>query len=140
MFLAGDALNRREQKIRDFVDKEPAIAVLLAAANFEWTLCRALLFLSKTPNQELRHKIAGVRGFDSYKKLWHKELVGLYNGKRLPEVIKNRPGFLEGFEMRNKLIHGQDRVTRNMAIPKIEAMLQAVRDIDEYCNQMGYDL
>src|SRR6266487_5330353 len=103
MFLAGDALNRREQKIRDFVDKEPAIAVLLAAANFEWTLCRALLFLSKTPNQELRHKIAGVRGFDSYKKLWHKELVGLYNG--------------EGFEMRNKLIHGQDRVTRNMAIP-----------------------
>jgi hypothetical protein len=140
MFLAGDTLKRREQKIRIFLNKEPAIAVLLAAANFEWTLCRALLFLSKTPNRELRDRIGEVNRFDGYKELWHKELENLDDSKRLSEVVRNWAGLRDAFKMRNKLIHGQDRATRNMATPKVEAMLQAVRDIDEYCSAMGYDL
>jgi hypothetical protein len=140
MFLAGDELVRREQKIQNFLRTEPAIAVLFAAANFEWTLCRALLFLSKTPNRELRDRIGEVHRFDGYKELWYKELFNREGGKRLAEVVRNWAGLKEAYKMRNKLVHGQDRATRNMAAPKVEAMLQAVRDIDEYCSAMGYDL
>jgi hypothetical protein len=140
MFLAGDKLERQEQKIRSFLFKEPAIAVLLGAANFEWTLCRAMLFLSKTPNRELRYKIGDIHRFDDYKDLWHTELYNIDNGKRLAEVVQNWAGLKEAFKMRNKLIHGQDRATRNMAAPKVESMPQAVRDINTYCNTMGYDL
>jgi hypothetical protein len=140
MFLASHNAERREAKIRAFLYREPSIAVLLAAANFEWTVCRAILFLSENVNRELRKSISSVHRFDGYKDLWHQEVCSLTGGKRLTEVVQDWAGLKNGFSLRNKLIHGQDRATRNMATPRVDAMLRAVRDIDGYCRSMGYDL
>lgn len=136
MFLAGDDIRRRNGRIKQFLRQEPGIAVLLAAANFEWTICRALLFMSETPNSQLRERIMRVRGLDGYKRIWWEEV----DHRRLPDIISDWLGLTEAFRLRNRLIHGQDRATYNMAASKVEAMLQAATDIHEFCGSMGRDL
>lgn len=58
MFFVGDGYKLREKRIREFLRSDPALAVLLAAAHFEWTVCRAVLFMSNTPNVVLREKMS----------------------------------------------------------------------------------
>lgn len=140
MFLVGHKPSYREKRIREFLQSEPEIAVLLAAVHFEWTLCRAILFLSKTPNVVLRDKMASYYGLDKYKDLWRDEVVASVGGERLTQVVQNWSSLREGFSMRNQLVHGRDNCTRNMATPKVEAMLQAASDIERYCASKGADL
>ena len=54
MFLVSDIPAQRRGKIQSFLENdEPAIAVLLAAADCERTIRRAILSLGKTPTREL---------------------------------------------------------------------------------------
>ena len=74
MFLANDSKEHRESKIRRFLTTEPGISLLLAAVNFEWTVCRAVLFLSKRPNSELRLLMASYYSLDAYKEFGDRRL------------------------------------------------------------------
>ena len=58
----------------------------------------------------------------------------------LPEVIKDWQGVIGAFGARNRLVHGRGRYTRNMATPKVEALLAAVSDVHAYCSTHGVDL
>jgi hypothetical protein len=140
MFFVNDGPIWREQRIRMFLQREPAIAVLLAAAHFEWTLCRAVLFLSKTPNVVLREKIAGYYRLDRNKELWCEEVTSSIGGEPLPQIVKNWSVFKEAFAMRNLIIHGRSNCTRNMATPKVEVILQAADDIRNFCATKGKDI
>jgi hypothetical protein len=43
------------------------------------------------------------------------------------------------FEARNDIAHGKERYTRKMAQPHIEALLQAVAKVREFCLERGFD-
>lgn len=45
MFLASDRVAHREHKVRRLLGSDPSLGVIFAAVNFEWTVCRAVLFL-----------------------------------------------------------------------------------------------
>ena len=62
------------------------------------------------------------------------------NARRLPEIVRNWKATVEAFDARNHLVHGRDRYTRNMAAPKVEALLAAVADVHAYSLQNGVDL
>jgi hypothetical protein len=81
MFLASERKEQCEHKVRSHLRSEPGISLLLAAVNFEWTVCRAVLFLSKTPNSKLRPLMSGYYSLDRYKDLWKLEISG---GPTLP--------------------------------------------------------
>lgn len=49
MFLAGEQPDFREKKLRDYFYKDPSIGLLIAAVHFEWSVCRAIMFLSPNP-------------------------------------------------------------------------------------------
>lgn len=140
MFLASDRVIHREQKIRRFLSSEPGLALILAAVNFEWTMSRAILFLSKTANAELRRKMLEYHSPDKYKDLWKEEVVDSAGVPRLPSVIRNWSNVLTAFKARNRLVHGKDRYTRNMATPHIEALLAGVQFVDRYCEGLGAPL
>jgi hypothetical protein len=133
MFLQSDTNQRREAKVREYLGNAPSISLVLAAINFEWTVCRAVLFLSTTPNAELRTAMAKFYSLDAYKDLWKQEVLPAGQRKRLAEVVRNWSAVRKAFTARNVLVHGRDRYTRNMAIPHVEALLAAVRDVDDYC-------
>ena len=139
MFLAGDRVDQREIKIRSFLNSEPSVALLLAAVNFEWTISRAVLFLSTTKNTALRNKLRDYCSPDKYKKLWKEEVVP--NGHLpLVKLVRNWSSVLKGFNARNVIVHGKDRYTKNMAMPHIEALLEGARYVDTYCRDCGKPL
>lgn len=140
MFLASANVRRREQKVRGYLHSEPGISLLLAAVNFEWTVSRVVLFLSHTPNSVLRKEMAKYYSPEGYKDLWGAQVMVTGNHQRLPEVVRNWHEVRKAFEARNVLVHGKDRYTRNMAMPHVEALLGAVRYLDDYCKAMGIDL
>jgi hypothetical protein len=139
MFLASDRIDQRENKIRSFLSSEPSIALLLAAVNFEWTVSRAVLFLSTTKNTTLRQKLRDYYSLDKYKELWKNEVVA-HGHLPLAKLVRNWSSVLKGFDARNVIVHGKDRYTRNMATPHVEALLKGARFVDKYCQDRGKPL
>jgi hypothetical protein len=140
MFLASDHVEHRERKVRRFLSSEPGIALLLAAVNFEWTVCRAVLFLSQTSNADLRAKMRDYYSLEKYKELWQDEVVSSGSPLGLAKLVRNWSTVQGAFRARNVLVHGKDRFTRNMATPHVDALLKGVRFIDEYCEIRGKPL
>jgi hypothetical protein len=138
--MASDRKERREYKVRRHLGADPAVSLLLAAVNFEWTVCRAVLFLSKTPNSKLRALMRDYYSLERYKQLWKKEIVATRVCNPLPVVVRNWSSVRKAFEARNLLVHGRDNFTRNMATPHVEALLQSVSYIDDYCMALGCPL
>lgn len=138
MFLAGDNKFLRERRIRTFFLQEPGVALLVAAVNFEWTVGRALMFISDTPNKALRDKLSECHGLEKYKDLWRQELSSSGQSVlRLNNIVRNWHDVTKAFGVRHKLVHGRDRVTAKMAGPHIEALITGAGDIEDYCTSRG---
>jgi hypothetical protein len=73
MFLVKDTIKKRHEKIRSFLEKEPAIAVLLSAADFGWTVRRVILACGSSPIRDLRERKLG--GPAAYAGCWKKEVT-----------------------------------------------------------------
>jgi len=140
MFLVSHPLGYRALVIRELLRKQPSIALVVAAAYFEWTLSRALVALSERPNRELREALENIYGLAHYRDFWWSELQHLSEHQRLTEVIRNWHAVTQAFQQRNRLVHGRDRHTRNMATPHVECLLAAVNDLREYAQSHGFDL
>ena len=139
MFLAGEPAQYREAKIRRWLHTEPSVALLVAAVHFEWTICRAVLFLSSRPNREIRQEMAQVYGLQKYKDFWRMDIVNLRGGHSLPSIVGDWKAVTDAFKARDRLVHGRDRYTRNMAMPHVEALVKAAAEVREYCTRMGVD-
>jgi hypothetical protein len=141
MFFVLNYQRDKKAKIIGFLPKEPMIAVLLAAANFEWTVSRCILFFSYTPNVIVRERLASCHGLKKYKELWKKELSA--NDSSIPslkQVIKEWEDFQKAFNLRHILIHCRGTCTRNMAKKPIEQMLAATDDLYEFAHSKGVDI
>ncbi len=141
MYLAGETPEFREKRIRDFLAREPAIAVILAAVHFEWTVSRAILFLSRKPNKELRHTLqASCSGLQGYNRCWKETVTLATPGPALNQIVTNWFLVTEAFDLRNGLVHGRNTCTRNTATPHTEALLEGARFVAAFCRNRGADL
>lgn len=141
MFFVSDRHELKDKRIRDSLVREPMIAVLLAAANAEWTIGRCILVFGVRPNVEIRNCLNQTHGLKRYKALWKEELQN--NDPTIPglaSIIRNWDAFSSAFDLRHKLIHGRGTCTRNMASDPVARMLQAVTDLYEFAASRGKDL
>jgi hypothetical protein len=141
MFFVANNQNDKKKKIINYLHREPMISVLLAAANFEWTIGRCILLFGKTANVELRNRLVSCSGLDRYKKIWKEELIN--NDPSIPplaQIIKNWKEFREAFELRHRLIHGRGTCTRNMALEPVQVMLDAVDNLYGFALSRGKNL
>jgi hypothetical protein len=140
MFLVSHSLDVREREIRSWIPKYPSVALIIAAVYFEWTLCRAIVGLSRRPNKEIRQAIEKIHGLAAYKDIWRNEMAYLPNAKALPQAVKDWHGITIAFEARNVLVHGRDRYTQNMARPKIDSIMAGISDVCAYCLSHGLNV
>lgn len=140
MFLVSDSLEQRASVIREFLRKYPSISVVIAATYFEWTVCRAIIALSTRPNRQVREALKTVHAPQKYSDFWWHEFRCQPAARRLTEVVADWHGVLKAFEERNRLVHGRNRHTRNMAAPHVERLLSAVSELHEYCQLNGMNL
>ncbi len=134
MFLASEMPESRHQKIRCFLPKEPVIAILLAAVDFEWTVRRAVIALGKNTNRHIRDTVLNrCHGADDYKRAWSTEVKARLS-VGLPEVVPDWR-FLkeEAYLMRHRVVHGvYARPSPKKAAERVEAFLVASKAIHEF--------
>lgn len=141
MFLVADTIDAREARIAKFLsDGDGAIAVLAAAAHFEWVIGRAILVMGNTPTKELRVFISMKHGLEAYKDLWRDEVMAGRNVPRLAELIPKWQEFIHAFSLRHRLIHGRISVTLYYASIRVPQMLAAARSLNVIAGQCGFDL
>jgi hypothetical protein len=137
VFLAGDSATMRKLRVMEICHLNASAGLVCAAIDLEWTISRALMFLSTTPNAELRKTLAGCYSLDSYKELWARELAGRPGFHALPEVVRNWAHVKVAFRERGAVVHGKARQTRNMVKPHMEALFGAVEHLEAYCRECG---
>ena len=138
MFLVRDNFESRKKRILSFItDNDAPIAVFLAAANFEWTVGRAIMALGNSPNSILRPKLQGCSGLARYKDLWKDEVTPKRHVAPLPEEIRNWASFKDAFDLRHLLIHGRESCSKGYAEPRVKRMLDAASDVFAVCNREG---
>lgn len=140
MFLVSHSPEMRVNLIQRWLHDYPSMSLVISAVYFEWTVCRAIIALSRRPNIQVWQDLSKVFGLDRYEKFWRSELSHLAEFCNLPEVVGNWKGVKDAFEARNKLVHGRDRHTRKMATPLVEALLTAVEHIRVHCLRLGADI
>lgn len=141
-FLVSDSQKERHAKILRFLaDGEPVIAVLLAAADFEWTVRRAILALGSSPNTVIRSEVLKhCSGLDKYKTAWREEVKKRF-GKNLPAIITNWSDFRKAFELRHKLVHGVSGTTGfQYAEQRVRTILRASQEIADFSLARNIDL
>ena|SRR3990172_2848427 len=137
MFRVNDVPEIRGNRIRRWLSTEPAVSMIMAAVNFEWTVSRAIIILSPKPNMYLRSKLLEVHGLKKYNELWKAEVSRPSNMKNLTGVVTSWNSVKKAFEMRHKIVHGRDGCTANMATSHVEALLKATAEIRDYCSSCG---
>lgn len=138
MFTYRETIQKRREKIESFQTKEySAVAVIMAAANFEWTLRRAILALGKKATSDLREEIKGTSSLDAYKKLWRNSVTSGID-KILPDIIQNWSQMIEAYELRHELVHGNKGTTGlGYAKKQTEALLSASETLNDYVISKG---
>lgn len=146
MFLVSDTRISRTEKIRTFITHdEVMIAILLAAADMEWTLRRAIITMGHSPNAYIRAQVLRYcHGLSDYKKAWLSEVTPRFN-VRLPEIVPDWQWLTHkekgAFTLRNKLIHGIHGSTGfGYAAIRVEQMLNASNSIHEFAQDNKIDL
>lgn len=136
MFFVSDNRKERSQMIRSMIKKQPTIALLLAAIDFEWSLRRTIFALGVTPTKELRKVRMG--GPTRYKEVW-KDEVFARTGVRLPQVITNWDMLTtKAFPMRHKIVHGIAPYTSpEHAAELCEVFLQSATDLATFATNNG---
>jgi hypothetical protein len=79
-----------------------------------------------------------VYGLPKLSGFWNHKLRHVPAYLALKSIVKFKD--VEGaFESRNKLAHGKDRYTSNMARPRVEALLAAVTSVRAFSLERGFD-
>lgn len=139
MFLVNDTISERHEQIRAL---DPSMGVILAAADFEWTVRRAILALGTQPTNAIQQDILSrISGLNGYKDAWKKE-VAPRTRKQLPEVIPNWDFFQkEAYPLRDKLVHGiKGAVGEEYVRERVECLLTASRALNDFAEDWGEPL
>ena len=139
MYRVSDARQAREEKIRAFLNPEPALALLLATSHFEWVVKRATLKLSPRPSKALRCDLGAVYGLDRYKKIWRSEVQPRLK-RSLCECVSNWSTVRDAFVLRGALVHGAGGTSARHARQYVEAVISGAAQVEEAARKAGVNL
>jgi hypothetical protein len=144
MFLVSDDIDTRHNKIIIFLDNEDApIAILLAAADFERCVRRAILGLGASPTAYIKAKIMsnGFHGLRAFKRAWKHEVSPHFSSSLDKDVVTSWDEFSKAYQFRHKIIHGiVGRFSPDYASTMARRLLQASREIHVFAADRGVNL
>jgi hypothetical protein len=140
VFLVKDSSLSREQRIRRFLDEDPALSLLLSVIHFEWTVRRAIISLGSSPNVVVRAELRNCHGLERYKNLWKEEVSGNVDGLRLPEVIENWEKLDKAFRLRHRLVHGASSCGPVYARERAIWAIESANYVKTICEKHNVDL
>ncbi|MDL2279801.1 hypothetical protein LJC15_03945 [Desulfovibrio sp. OttesenSCG-928-G11] len=141
MFLVTDDREERSKKIREFIDIDVEVAVLVAAADFEWTCRRCILALGTSPTKYIRNNVLKGKTFTKYPQIWKQEVYPMY----LISIEDLLPNFSfkgnAAFDLRNQIIHGEvGKVKFENGKETVEEILSATERLTDFAEEKGYPI
>ncbi|MCB5287538.1 MAG: hypothetical protein LHW64_07020 [Candidatus Cloacimonetes bacterium] len=154
MFYVSDTYESRRKRILEFKNEQNiCIAILLASADFEWTIRRIMLSLSEIPNTIIRNDkkyLFRCSGHGKYKEVWNKlikpntSLINPINsgqGLSLSEVIPNWEAYKTALDARHRIIHGiKPNAKFEDGSADLDCILDATDHLIRFSNVNGYDV
>lgn len=156
MFLISEPLEAHEAKIRNLIKgDEPELAVLLAAADFERTVRRAIMCMGTSPTAIIAVRFGSKKrrtgpaskakrkywGLDGYRQAWADEIQTSPKQSLHNDVIKDWKALEDAFQLRHDLVHGDQGTTGiEFASTRVNAMMAATRAIYAFVASHGSDL
>lgn len=143
MFLVDDTLDTRQDKIKKYIESDIVVALLLASADFEWTVRRAILALGSSPTKIIRKEVLiKCHGLDDYKSAWKKEIKQYLDKDKYRNLVEVVPDWnffkTEAYPLRHKLIHGVIGATGNKyTLKRVESILNASKHIAIYASDQN---
>ena len=136
MFLVSDTIETRHKFIEGILEGQYAVAgLLLAAAEFERTVRRAILGLGSSPTKHIRAAVLShpkMKGFAGYKKAWNAEVYPRLKQHLAGDVVPHWDEVCRAFKLRNRLIHGEPRkYSSEFVRTNALAILKASRAVHE---------
>lgn len=139
---------KRSARIREFFKVQPALAYLMAAFDFEWTVRRAILLLGKCPIPVIKARFDNKRyaGWSDYQGAWTccvqktrndgTPTLGrvIFGGPSDCDISKEeRASVQKAMEFRNRLVHGlSGSIPADEAKEKFKLLLTASERITNY--------
>ena len=153
MFYVRDNYQDRRSMILKFKNEQDiCIAIILAAADFEWTIRRIILSLSQEPNTVVRKDKRYLRrcsGLGDYKSVWNlliaknPKLVNPDNPTdlELQSVIKDWNSFKQMYKYRHGIVHGfKANLNFDEGCKALDSILKATDNIYNFSQANGYDV
>lgn len=141
--------SNREAKIREYLEIDPTLSVILAAVHFEWTLKRTILKLSHSYTDKLKKDLQEAWSKDDLEKIWHKEIGSRINKSRLSHIIntsrtlesnkkdKNNP---TAKDIRGEIVHGNGITSKRKATQAVNDYLEASNKLFQFALKNGKNL
>lgn len=139
---------RRSAQIREFFKVQPALAYLMAAFDFEWTVRRAIVLMGTCPTSVLheRFKNRKYAGWKNYQHCWNKMVLGFRADifETLDEIVLGRHETQEekekdsspiglAMKLRHRLVHGlSGSIPVEDADRGFDALLNGSERLSEY--------
>ena len=147
MFFVSDNQPDRHRAIRAFLnDRQAAIAVILSAVDFEWSIRRAVLVLGRRTTKTIREEaLSRIRGGnDDYKRLWKEELAG-HLGITLPQAVPHWNRIVDphrgAARLRGAILHGaRGGVSVQLAQQVVDDYLLGAICLERLARQCGATL
>ncbi len=136
MFLVSDNEEQRFKLIESFKQENSSIALIMAAINFEWTIRRIMISLSKQPNKDIRELLKYTSGLERYKDVWKKALP---NEKRLTNIISNWKDLDDQFKLRGSIVHSGNFKILSIVSIGVEKINKYTIELIEFSKSRGYD-
>jgi hypothetical protein len=142
VFKVSDSLEDRRDRIQRAIDEgEPAVGFILAAADLERTIRRAIIALSSGPTKEVRETIEKkYKTIGFYEAGW-KALVEVTGKPGLRDAVSDWDAVKEAFQLRNEIIHGKRAtLSREHATEKIADILSATAHVTQFAARYQVNL
>lgn len=144
MFTVKEPIERRHAYIAQFLDDEHApLAILLAAADFERCVRRAVLGLGTSPTKQIRAEVLTNQfsGLDRFKAGWRAEVKPRVGLNLANDVVKRWDRFARAYRYRHRLIHGvPSKLSAEFASDLARTILVGAEDVNRVAQEHGVEL
>ena len=142
MFAYSVSIEDRLSKIQHLVSEgDHGIALVVAAADFERTIRRAIVGLASAPTADIRERIERkYNTVGKYGQAWTR-FVEPVRKSSLHEALPEIDDIKNAFRSRNKLVHGQQGgASIDYLQPRIEFIFAGTAKLTSFALEHGVDL
>jgi hypothetical protein len=142
MFSYSISIEDRLSKLQRLVSEgDHCIALVVAAADFERTMRRAIVGLAAEPTAEVRERIEKkYNTIGKYNLAWAR-FVEPVRQSSLQEALSEFDDVRNAFRSRNKLVHGQQGGAKlDYVMPRLEIITTGTAKLTDFALSHGVDL